>query len=738
VDSCITRLENIKFLKKNKKYINLTKTFLTDPSFLCLAYLQIKSKPGNTTRAVDIEILNSIKSEWFFSAAHRIKNNQYFFKPARRINIQKSNSSELRLFIIESPRDKIIQKAILILFHQIYEIVEKTFSDSSHGCRSGRSPHSALKDIKRYWTGLYWFVETDINKAFDTYNRNILMNILEKTIADQRISDLIRRMFNAHILAPKNFFFVTNLGVPQGNVLLPMLNNIYFNELDNFMEELTKKYHKGSFPTSNEEYKKLLNLSKYERILSSIMQKNILRCRRKKLFNKGIKLYLYDGNYIRVKYIRYVDDILIGIRGPKEIAEQIKKEFQNWLKSNLHLDLKEKKTRITYAVGNKIKFLGFVLFRYSYSQWPYRNSRKIEKQKRVRNRILSYQVNAKQKIEKIVRTKLTKTMFKKLGTTHKKEESTHFIKTLSETLIQIVDNEFIKTKNFREILRELETNIAKVILNDTNKKIKTLLASLITPALMNPLKGTAPNKNSFNKNVTFFSKSHMFEAHFASKFTDLLKNNGFEWAKKKNVRFENNIVKYLRQNSIKLTFYPSNFTLNETPVNDRVTLEQSTQSVARINVLEQNEGTLTPLPIQIRTDWTSINLKLQQRGFLNKKFLPAAVTRVLSLGVADIIKHFNQVLLGYIFFYRCVDDFVKARARFFWYFKMSLVSTLKTKLKLGGRGKVFDKYPDLKCLDSKGNIVQFIKWEVIKSIKSDFSVNQVIENPEKLLNRTCE
>lgn len=60
VDFCITRLNNLKFYKKNKKYINLTKDFLTDPNFLFLAYMQIKSKAGNTTKAVCSETLDAI------------------------------------------------------------------------------------------------------------------------------------------------------------------------------------------------------------------------------------------------------------------------------------------------------------------------------------------------------------------------------------------------------------------------------------------------------------------------------------------------------------------------------------------------------------------------------------------------------------------------------------------------------------------------------------------------------
>ena len=59
VDFCIARLNNLKLYKKHKKYINLTKDFLTDPNFLLLAYMQIKSKVSNRTKAVCPETLDA-------------------------------------------------------------------------------------------------------------------------------------------------------------------------------------------------------------------------------------------------------------------------------------------------------------------------------------------------------------------------------------------------------------------------------------------------------------------------------------------------------------------------------------------------------------------------------------------------------------------------------------------------------------------------------------------------------
>jgi hypothetical protein len=83
-----------------------------------------------------------------------------------------------------------------------------------------------------------------------------------------------------------------------------------------------------------------------------------------------------------------------------------------------------------------------------------------------------------------------------------------------------------------------------------------------------------------------------------------------------------------------------------------------------------------------------------------------------------------------------VDDFNKAKRRLYWYFKYSLVSTLKEKFKLGSRKKVFDRYTNgLKCIDSRGKEVCFTTDSYIDNLKRDFLINKIVEDPNKFLNR---
>jgi len=66
-----------------------------------------------------------------------------------------------------------------------------------------------------------------------------------------------------------------------------------------------------------------------------------------------------DKGFVRLKYVRYADDWIVGIIGPKKLAEEIKEKIGQFLKSRLHLILSQEKTRITNARTEEAEFLGY-------------------------------------------------------------------------------------------------------------------------------------------------------------------------------------------------------------------------------------------------------------------------------------------------------------------------------------------------------------------------------------------
>jgi len=687
IEDCADRLQKIEIYKKNKKYIGLTREFLTDPNFLVLAYLQIKSNSYNILNLVDKETLDGINKNWFINAAKKIDTNSYKFKPVKFVEIFKFNSEKFRPLTMGSPKDKSIQKAISIIINQIYEYKDQTFLDVSHGFRPGRSTHTVLKEVKTKWTGLYWFLKAEIEKVFEKIQHDVLINLLNKKIKDQRLTDFIRKMFNCRVFVPSNFDFKNNMGISRSNVLSPLLCNIYFHELDVFMTNLIIKYYKGKFPTVNQEYYKKLELNKYERTLTNEIQNSIKRDRRRQLFNKGIKSYLHDGNYIRMRYIRYANDFLVGIRAPKPVAKKIKTEITNWLKMTLHLNLNEKKTNLTYVIGNKIKFLGFSLYYITYNQMPIRNSRRIEKFKRVKKKIIAHKKVIEKRLSKRVRIDLIKIIKKKLKIRNKKSTK-KVVHELSDTLINILGDEGKVNSKYREILRELESKLTEVIVNDTNENIKKILGHLINPKLLDL---SEINENlgvySMQRDTNLISRIKLSETEFIRRFTKLLKTNGYEHYKNrdlKKIRFDKTTIKYLRNNNIKFTYYPmkvilpekiknkliktsknspkrSAFTTNyKTLINYfwkeqnkvdsemRITKEQSHNLIVGLKAFESYSGIRINLPIKIKVNWDDVVERLKIKGFLNKKGRPASVMRLTTLEVVDMIKYFRSVLHGYL------------------------------------------------------------------------------------------
>jgi len=56
-----------------------------------------------------------------------------------------------------------------------------------------------------------------------------------------------------------------------------------------------------------------------------------------------------DPEFVRINYVRYADDWIVGVTGSNALAEEIKEKIGQFLKSKLNLTLSQEKTRITSA-----------------------------------------------------------------------------------------------------------------------------------------------------------------------------------------------------------------------------------------------------------------------------------------------------------------------------------------------------------------------------------------------------
>ena len=129
--------------------------------------------------------------------------------------------------------DRVIQQAISQVLTPIYE---EQFSENSYGFRPKRSAHDALKNARQNVNeGYKYVVDMDLEKYFDTVNQSKLIEVLSRTIKDGRVISLIHKYLNAGVIS-NGMFEETEVGVPQGGPLSPLLSNIMLNELDKELE----------------------------------------------------------------------------------------------------------------------------------------------------------------------------------------------------------------------------------------------------------------------------------------------------------------------------------------------------------------------------------------------------------------------------------------------------------------------------------------------------------------------
>ena len=347
-------LEGLK--KANKKNKNLTNNKLihivSNKNILILAYELIKSIPGNSTPGASDTTLDKIDLNWFENASKKLLAGKYKFKPSRRVLIPKPDFPiKKRALTISSPRDKIIQKAILLVLEAIYE---PSFLDYSHGSRPKKGTHTALKYIKYKFKETKWCIEADIESNFPNINHKILLALLKKRITCSKFLSLTKSLLKAGYVSKKKFF-ESDVGLFQGNITSPTLNNVYLHELDVFMDNLISSFNLGKSRRKNPKYRRFSYLM--EKAAGNTVKLKGLRKQRRKVHSKDP----FDPKFKRMCYVRYVDDFLVGVIGSRATTVELKNKIGFFLKNNLKLKLSPDKTVITQFSKHYIFFLGTLI-----------------------------------------------------------------------------------------------------------------------------------------------------------------------------------------------------------------------------------------------------------------------------------------------------------------------------------------------------------------------------------------
>ena len=323
---------------ENKERANNLTTIMSNRDFLIGCYLNIKSKPGNMTRSLSPETLDSINMRWFDEVVHTFRNGKFTFRPSRRSYIPKPNG-KLRPLTIPSPRDKIVQDGMRILLECIFNT---QFRESSHAFRPGRGCHTALNRIRLHFGKSNWLIEGDIDQQYPSIDHNILVSILREKIQDEPFIDLVYKYMRVGYGEKSDEITPMKLGLIQGGLISPILSNIYMHPFDEWMEDvLIPKYTIGRRKKANPGYTK--RIRQHGRAVDKLI---------------GTTIANYK-NFGRVSYVRYVDDFLIGVIGSKETCIKIREEIRVFLEKHLAMTLNIDKTHITHSTTEKALFLGY-------------------------------------------------------------------------------------------------------------------------------------------------------------------------------------------------------------------------------------------------------------------------------------------------------------------------------------------------------------------------------------------
>lgn len=290
--------------ERGKRGLPLERVYrqLFNPDLYLMAYGKIYANKGTLTKGMTEETADGMSLQKIHTIIEALRCERYRFTPVRRVYIPKKNG-KLRPLGIPSWSDKLLQEVMRLILESYYE---PRFSDHSHGFRTNRGCHTALREIYRKWRGTTWFIEGDISDCFGSLNHDILLKELNKDIHDGRFIRLIRELLTAGYFEEWQFH-TTLSGSPQGGIVSPLLSNIYLDLLDTFVTgTLIPAYTEGRKKKANPVYCMLHKQVRRQRSEGNLTLARQLRQQAQQLPSQVTA----DPNFRRLYYVRYADDFL--------------------------------------------------------------------------------------------------------------------------------------------------------------------------------------------------------------------------------------------------------------------------------------------------------------------------------------------------------------------------------------------------------------------------------------------
>lgn len=274
-------------------------------------------------------------------------------------------------------QDRVVQELLLLLLEPVYEA---RFSPKSFAFRPGRSPHAAIRTIRRSFAPYLWYIKGDLSPLLHSPDPALVVGALIRDVRDKKVVDLIRSALLTPVVTasddaavkkkktkrkyqkkkvlpegepkPDPYWLQTFFGfAPEEaqtqpdwghcGVLSPLLANVCLDEFDKWMEERIKEFYKPSKSdvVGGDDGIEQGNTSWPEFVPTTGPDKTR-----------------------KVDYIRYGGHFLIGVRGPRADAAVLRKQLVEFCDQRFRIKLDNESLPIEH-ITKGVMFLDHVLCR---------------------------------------------------------------------------------------------------------------------------------------------------------------------------------------------------------------------------------------------------------------------------------------------------------------------------------------------------------------------------------------
>lgn len=743
------------------------------------AWLQIENNLNMLVKKSGHKIINNISNSWFENTSQTLTNDTLKYLAAGKINIYELASKTGAKFLnITNPKIKIIERALLNHLEVIFEgayiwitiletefkkskikmkkaefkskykvvmnkkirkhvykkkdyVIKRIFKSISFGYRTGKSAHQALYYMKTKWiNNTVYFLDYALKKLFNNVNRNRLKNTFNRYVKDFRFWKEIKKMLGAGYIKKSIIQIQKKTGINQNSILSPFFFNVYMHNFDQFMGDLNKKHFKNNRLSDKKNFKDLKTKKSYTKLVSKYSYQILkiyreLGLQEKFITEKKCKFVKHHKKYSKtpkvdkmnkyIQYIRYANDLFIGIMGSYKFVIYIQKDIDNFIKSNLHLEIS--KNKITYKKQPFIMFLTHdIQFVNLYPKIGIKN-KKLEAIYRYKNKSIQKLKLEENRIVRLKANKFRNKILKYINTMLKKLTLENNLKQNFDLLASLFAYKFFGVEMINNLnFNSLEKLIKFLSLVDENEKFKNVTLKKLYNAID---KNVTQNEKVVKNNIYAQIKNLKHFGNYRVNKVELCFKEIQNIIESKIKLFSKSITIKLIENKIKQI---KNLHMNKQKKKLRIAIPPIVKSeqifeTLFINLVKSNSIKQSVKILSVKANIAKICNKLKVFGFMHSiKNQAISCRKLIFLLEDEIIKHYNFAMRGILNWFSGADNFYRVKGVMEWIMRRSCLLTLKKKFKLKSLAEVISIYTtDVSIvIENKFQTKLISKKEIIK------------------------